>query len=757
MILSLSDYQEFHKLGLAAIPIKWDEETKKAVGYPEHGEVTGVPSIEFTNHWINYFKQPNGVALKLFPPYGMFDFDLKNTEKKEIFTEWFKAISLLDDDILKKICIEKTRSGGFHVYIKYAKLSHKIPLARSKDGEEVISIYTGGLLSFCDPTPNYQVFHNEWGDIDYLTDEQFDIMVTSASFFNESKEYKSGDTRATLDAYPLEYESMCLKFDSELPVELFEQLLNDINLYRVDSPKYKRKDWTPFLRKGSTADYSAKVYMHSRKVMIFSASMQQFPTWQDRTEEGDNNWVLKPSKIIFYKNNRNWLDAIEEIKMIADSAGLSIAQEEDVPYNVKHNRLLFPYDIFPDDVVKYISYHRIQHEYIAGAMFMAIATAIGNSVRLQAMQGYMIKPIFYMAIVSPAGGGKSPALDRAFEPLESFDKDLYSRYANAYTDYSEKLKLHKQDKKSNEEPTPPILSQTLIKDSTIEMVVKILSNNPCGCCLVADELIGFINRMNQYKAGDDVQKWLELWNGSPVLLQRISREDNKVQDPHCNIVGGIQVGVLDTLSKDEKEHNGFYHRFLFVYPVPEDKQDWGQMNMPPDVIMRFNNYFDFLLSQRTNDKRTYYMSPEAEAMYAEWFNDKNKKYNKATNDQVKGIISKYQSYCLRFALVIQAMNETNRSGLISGSAMERAIRLTEYFLGNMYKAIKILTPESPADKLQPPYNLFYAALPEYFTMKKAAEIAKQFDLKENTAKSFINRNINKLFKKAEHGSYEKLY
>lgn len=309
-----------------------------------------------------------------------------------------------------------------------------------------------------------------------------------------------------------------------------------------------------------------------------------------------------------------------------------------------------------------------------------------------------------------------------------------------------------------EKPEPPFFPQTIIKDSTIEMVAKILTYNKMGCCLLADELVGFLNRMNQYKAGDEVQKWLELWSGEPVLIQRITREANKIPDPFCSICGGIQPGVLEAMSREENQHNGFYHRFLFIYPEPQMKANWERIFIPENIKDGFYNMFEHLTRYRMMDQTVYTLSDHANELYRQWFDFKNKYYNRAVDDNVKGIIAKYQNYCLRFSLIIQIMRDTlTRTRVVDHISMEGAIRLTEYFLGNMNKAIKILAPETPADKLQGHWEKLFTMLPANFSTKTIVTAAATLGIKESACKVFLLRQEGKLFRKLERGEYEKLF
>lgn len=304
------------------------------------------------------------------------------------------------------------------------------------------------------------------------------------------------------------------------------------------------------------------------------------------------------------------------------------------------------------------------------------------------------------------------------------------------------------------------MSQVIIEDATIEMTIKILSTNKNGNVLYADELSGYMQRMNQYKSGDEGTKWLTLWDGGDVMVQRMSRDENKATEPFISVVGGIQQGLLESLSSKENEHNGFYHRFLFAYPEPREKRGFLEWTEMPDIVeQEFEQLFETIINFRNNGSlENYTLSHDALLTYNEWFGHKNGKYNRATQDHIKGIISKYQNYCLRFALLLQVCHDRGqRSGMVDVVNMQRAIRLTEYFLGNMIKALRYLKPEAPTDKLPEPYNQLYAELGEIFSIRSAVELGAKYNVKESAVKMFIQRGQKVLFNKIKHGEYEKIY
>lgn len=755
---------ELFEMGLYPVPVDWNENEKQVERFPEYKSNieadSDYHSLNDIARWMQNLNRMNGLALRLKPPYFMFDFDLKNTDNKEIFNQFLSMVKSSNDDILRKVCIEKTRNGGYHVYSKHSNVSHKKPLARSKDNKEVISVYTGGLLSFCHPTPGYEFIHNELSDIEELAPDEFDMLCAFCSHFNESEVEELSQEKIIIE-YPKEYEELAMLFDVSCTDELFNEMLSSIYLYEVKKPKFDRKKYTAYLRKGSLADYSAKVYHGKiKKLLIMSGSFTDFPNFHSRISSDDHSWILTPTRFVYYKSKQDWITTIETIKFLCEQNDIDIPKSKTIEHP-KIDRSQFPYDIFPQPLQLYIKSQIIQHEYLAGAMLAAVSTVIGNTCVFEAMQDYIVKPIVYIAIVAPPGASKTPAIKKAFFPLQEYDKASYAAYKLQLDEYKLKLQEYNslKNKKNADKPEPPPFYQLIINDSTIEMLGHILSINQYGCCLLNDELAGFIKKMNKYNSNnDELQKWLSLWSGEPLLIQRIERGNDKIEKPFCSVVGGIQPGVMSLLSSNENEHNGFFHRFLFVYPEVKKKQNWEQIKIPYEIINGYRNFIIGMLNMRKEVIYHYHMSDAADNLFEVWYNNKNIKYDTSNNDHNKGIIAKYQDYCLRFALIIQVMEDYNYRDncLVTQGAMEKAIRLTEYFFNNMLKSMKTLIPDSPVDKLQPHYEAFYSKLPQLFKLKTAIELGASIGIKEASVKAFMSRN-KELFDQIERGSYEKKY
>ena len=80
-----------------------------------------------------------GVGLVCGEPSGSveaLDFDLKYDLTNTLFDRYKREISALDKNLLKKVVVQKTRSGGFHFIYRCSKLGGNTKLARRPTTDE---------------------------------------------------------------------------------------------------------------------------------------------------------------------------------------------------------------------------------------------------------------------------------------------------------------------------------------------------------------------------------------------------------------------------------------------------------------------------------------------------------------------------------------------------------------------------------------------------------------------------------------------
>ena len=276
---NLQRFTELFDLGLHPIPVQFNPETRQVVKYghpPHEKDVTGRVSIQDVRRWIKkpMFKDANGMAFKLYPPFGMFDFDLKNTEDKTVFDKWLEKVRFSIPNILSKIVIETTRSSGYHVYIKYTGLTKKTGLAGSKKGEEVIAIYTGGTLSYTVPSPGYNITSGSFENLAELTKSEFEILCNTAIEFDQSGKQKPG--KLDISVFPkacTEYKGQDAFGDYNYKTDL-QELLESYGYTFVE----KTKERIYMLRPGeSTANSSGNIHIEKKLWHCFSSSTEFDP------------------------------------------------------------------------------------------------------------------------------------------------------------------------------------------------------------------------------------------------------------------------------------------------------------------------------------------------------------------------------------------------------------------------------------------------------------------------------------------------
>ncbi len=206
--------------------------------------------------------------------------------------------------------------------------------------------------------------------------------------------------------------------------------------------------------------------------------------------------------------------------------------------------------------------------YIALPLLSALASAIGNSRRIQLKHGWTEPAIIWTGIVGESGTMKSPALELALSPVRKRQQRSWQEYFEAMTVYQEELEQHEQlvaEWKRNKcegfpplKPVKPVADRCWCDDVTIEALAELLLNQWRGLLLVRDELSGWLCSFDRYAQGkgSDVAKWLEMFGGRPIVVDRKTSEPLNVPCAAVSITGGIQPGTLQRALGQKYRDNG---------------------------------------------------------------------------------------------------------------------------------------------------------------------------------------------------------
>lgn len=657
--------------GLNPIPLKADKSPKLAPGHPYLYKEVPQHLIEklFAN------AEKIGVACgNVSDGFYCLDFDCHDGENIALIFDRFKEDPYVSDVIsCKQVAVYQSPSGGYHFYFKSDCKMKGTDLAHHADtGGVAIELRGNGQYMVTSPSEGYVKI----AGCSLLDVERFDESQTNY-FLDLARSFNAGKRNATKQSNKSDPERKWpTKWDDATPKGKFnEENIHNVPQWLQDAGwklKHVRdSDHVQYWqRPGKAADdrsISATYGAQRGMFYIFSTDGSIAPFETGRGYSPFDVWTNTVHK-------GDWKAALNQIDPRPTQT-----EREPLPESES-----FPIDIFPSDVQDLIRELNQGADYypdfIAVAIMAAYATCNGNKIKLRVKNSWNASTIFWFMALGAPGTKKTHPIRTILKPLIEADKYNKRRY-------DEEVRQWEQtDKKGNK----PKWIQMVMQDYTIESLHLVHSINPRGICLYKDEIKGFLNDMNKYKAGgkgSDEQFWLESFNNSDYYVNRVSREPLLISNINIQLIGTIQPDVLEQVIADYSG-NGLVDRFLFtraetkVYPMSD-------RDINPEKLEAWNAQIEGLLKAREmmyqEESDTVYITiPEEHRplyyAFDEWLTDIQNDENESA--QIRGYISKLKTYYPRFILLVAFMDMISE-GLepeVTPDVMHRAERLVKYFL-----------------------------------------------------------------------------
>lgn len=742
-------YTDYRDLGITVIPVEWDVEKKQPVSHRSWSDTKE----------LRLNKKHNALEIKTDGVYACLDFDIKNTSRKTVFDE-FKAIVLNQrPEIWDKVFIEQTRNGGYHFWIRYDKLERKLALAESEVGNEVIALYAKGPLVYTFPTPGYTEYHSSMQDVQDLTQDEFEYLISTSQIFNEYK--PSYDPSLKAVNYPEGYESLLSQFDRKLPNETWDAVLAGVGLREIPDYKYHTKDkFRAFKREGSASDaISAKVYYHNKRVMIFSASMHSFPNWHNRQEYPV--WSLPPSFILFYKHNRDWAKAIEEVRGIIETVGMEIEQTPTINTN-------YPLNVFPEairnSIIDVCESRSLPIEFVATAGLWTISSLAGT--RYHSDFNSDGKNILFCLMIAPVSAGKTPAFkvmceSPLKEPHETLDKRFAADLAQWHRDKSEAT----SSKQPFSEPRPTRFIP-ISADGTTEGYVHKSMTQPNGIGIYQDEAETILNAGNFKATNDAISFFTQAFSGGRITQIRADEtKERVVPNLNLNLLMGTQPIRLKNIFTEDRLSSGFASRFIMV------EADYKELNTDSDPFGRkkemCNEWSEIVrgLFWGGNDYNNgdcqqidIKMDDAAKSVYRKYYKqlltEANTRIKSKAESYIIGTEAKMSAYFPRLVQILSIIYD-HTGPKITEDLVHKGWQLYRYYADSTIKIISVLNGEIE-NGLPMDLELLYQTLPDEFTRAEAAAACVKINLKERRFDISIRRkDFSKLFQKVGQGKYRK--
>ena len=739
-------YSDYKELGLCVIPIEWDIENKQAVSHRHWSEAKELPLL----------KKHNALMIKTEGDIAALDFDLKNTDRKTIFKEWQDIVLYNRPDIWDKIYVEETRNKGYHVWIKYSKLERKLSLADSDKGSEVIALYAKGPLVYTFPTPGYTEISGSMSDIDYLTDDQYEYLISTSQLFNEYKPSYNPELKAV--AYPKGHEHTLSQFDKLLPDEYWEQILADVGLTKVLNYKYHQKDkFTAFKRAGSESSaISAKVYYHTKRVMIFTASLHNFPNWHNKHDYPV--WSLPPSFVLFYHMNRDWTGTIDYISAIIESAGMDIKNEPEILSTD------YPLHVFPKEIRRSImevsEARSLAPQFVATAGLWTISSLAGTMFKSD-FNGDG-KNILFCLMIAPVSVGKTPAFKVMCEtPLKEAQEKMDANYLQKITEWQ---KAKDQDSKKFKDKRP-VRYIPIAVDGTTEGYIAKSMVQPNGIGVYQDEAETILNAGSFKSNNDAISFFTQAFSGGRI--SQIRADDTKervVPNLNLNLLMGTQPIRVKNIFTEDRLSSGFASRFLMV------EADYKELNTDSDpfspgkeMCKQWNDivnelYYSGMQFNEQGGQRRIAITDSAKNIYRSYYKtlltEANTRITSKAESYIIGTEAKMSAYFPRLIHILSIMYDPKNPS-ITDDIVHHGWTLYRYYANSTINVISKLHGEIETG-LPTDLELLYQSLPDEFTRKDAVDVCKRLNLNERRFDVSIRRkDFAVLFRKIGQGKYTK--
>jgi hypothetical protein len=365
----------------------------------------------------------------------------------------------------------------------------------------------------------------------------------------------------------------------------------------------------------------------------------------------------------------------------------------------------FPVDALPAPIAGFIrsvaGATGTDPSWAALAALAVIAGCVGNRAAVILKRGWVEPAILWAALVGKSGSIKSVVLRLVTRPLVELFKMERDAFAEKTNEYAADVERHnvalskwKSDQKTGPPTDPPVEPEkprekrVLVSDVTIEKLAALLGENPLGLLVVRDELAGLVNSFNRYAGGkgSDLQAWLSMNDGGPLLVDRKSDGSTFVERASVSLLGTIQPFTLEHVFGSVEREAGLLARVLLAYP-PDRPALWTDSELPDDVVADWRELLTALLAlvPACDDAgrprpRLIGMTGDAQKMFISWHDRHAREMADLADDHLRAHWSKLKGTCARIALLFSCTEAAGGKNVsaVSSDSIRRAIDVTEW-------------------------------------------------------------------------------
>ena len=396
-------------------------------------------------------------------------------------------------------------------------------------------------------------------------------------------------------------------------------------------------------------------------------------------------------------------------------------------------------DIFRDTAIGYDA-HRDKCV-LAALEAVAIVTGYKVSAKLKFMP-YTNHASLYGLLIDESGGVKTAVNKYYMGPVDKLDQKARRRF------HREKEKYNSLTPEQQKGETKPVKDLLMTKSYTPERLTQLASTSTTGVSFYKDELSGFYRSIGKYSANgksEHIEQQLSLFDGILEANDRVSDMDDLMEsrDTAFSTYGTIQPDVFDDIFIPLiQSKNGYFNRFLFVYPEPRKHQ---YIDCFTEVKCKPETWEAVINDVAQCPAGTVYEFEEAAGFrYAEYINkyvidEENK--DLYSTDPFTAYLRRNRVNILRLAITIHVLNDW-RSSVITDKEMDMAIRMQITFNKYAKKCLERLpspkrsreVEDSPAELIKMAYRMNMAKGKPASAVNQSA-LAKMVDVSQ----AYVNK------------------
>lgn len=374
-------------------------------------------------------------------------------------------------------------------------------------------------------------------------------------------------------------------------------------------------------------------------------------------------------------------------------------------------------------------------DFTAVSVIVSAAALIGTNVKIfpkKFDKSWGITPNLWGGCVGEPSTKKTPSIQSGLKLLNNaqesyidaknrqllhYTKVEQKRHKNHVADLEKQLELalENNDKDAAQSIAeqlgklkPPSTScerQVLVNDTTCQALGARLNNNPAGVLVLRDELAGWLQSLAQKGQEEARAFYLEAFNASPspYILDRIGRDNLKIETMTVSILGGMQPSILKPLVVQKLtgvSDDGLFERLIMMCVYPEHNHA-----KPTDIAEDIDNtnrvkeiFCTLAQLDTANEPIKMNFSESAQELWNEWY-EQMLQEEKNLPDSWLGVFNKYPALCAKLAVIFHVINEAEKhsngdsfspSPTVDKHELEMAIVWIKYLRSHFKKIMTML-------------------------------------------------------------------